>query len=122
MRLLVQIGLIELAVAALTGWAVVVWREYPQWLTRIGIVAPRRLLQLHIDYVMMGLILIAVGSVVPDLAWPFKAALIFGTIVNPLLFLPLAFGPADRRLLYRVISVISFIAMGVGLIGAAITY
>lgn len=122
MRVLVQVGLVQLVVAALTGWAVVVWKEKPHWLTRIGIVAPRRLLQLHIDYVMMGLILIAVGSVVPDLSWPFVAALIFGTTVNPLLFLPLAFGQADRYMPFRVLSVISFLAVGLGLIAAAFSY
>lgn len=122
MRLLIQIGLVQLAVAALSGWAVVAWRERPEWLRRIGIVAPRRLLQLHLDYVMMGLILIAVGTVVPDLPGPLAAALIFGTTVNPLLFLPLAFGPADRNLAFRVLSVISFLAVGVGLVGAAIAY
>lgn len=122
MRILVQIGLVQLVVAALSGWAVVVWKERPEWLPKIGIVAPRRLLQLHIDYVMMGLILIAVGTVVPDLAWPFAAALIFGTTVNPLLFLPLAFGRADRYLPFRIVSVISFVAVGIGLIAAALAY
>ena len=123
MRILVQIGLIQLAVAALLGWAVVAWREKPHWLKRIGIVAPRRLLQIHLDYVMMGLILIAVGTVVPDLATLPAAALIFGTTVNPLLFLPLAFDhKADQRMPYRVVSVISFIAVGFGLIAAVIAY
>lgn len=123
MRLLIQIGLVQLAVAALSGWLVVIWRERPEWLRRVGIVAPRRLLQLHLDYVMMGLILIAVGVVVPDLPPLLVAALIFGTTVNPLLFLPLAFNKrADANLLYRTISVISFVAVGLGLVGAAIAY
>lgn len=123
MRLLIQIGLIQLAVAALSGWLVVIWRERPEWLKRVGIVAPRRLLQLHLDYVMMGLILIAVGLVVPDLPAILVAALIFGTTVNPLLFLPLAFDhKADKKLVYRVVSAISFVAVGAGLVGAAILY
>lgn len=122
MRILIQIGLIQLAVAAVTGWAVVVWRERPHWLERLRIVAPRRLLQLHLDYVMMGLILVAVGTVVPDLPGFLVAALIFGTTVNPLLFLPLAFGRYDEKLPYRIVSVVSFLAVCVGLIGAAIVY
>jgi hypothetical protein len=32
--LLVQVGLIELAVAALLGWAMVIREEKPEWLTR----------------------------------------------------------------------------------------
>lgn len=122
MRILIQIGLIQLAVAAVTGWAVVAWRERPHWLERLRIVAPRRLLQLHIDYVMMGLILIAVGLVVPDLPTVLAIALIFGTTVNPLLFLPLAFGRLDEKLPFRIVSVISFVSVCVGLIGAAIVY
>jgi len=123
MRLLIQIGLIQLAVAALLGWAVVVWRERPEWLKRIGIVAPRRLLQIHLDYVMMGLILVAVGVVVPELPLALAVILIAGTTVNPLLFLPLAFdNEADRHTPYRVITTLSFVAVSVGLVGTAIAY
>ena len=60
---------------------------------------------------MMGLILIGVGLAVPDLPTAIAVALVFGTAVNPFLFLPLAFDPdiggpalvslARRRLLPR---------------------
>src|SRR6476619_4377106 len=86
----VQIGLVELALGGLLGWAMVIHQDRPQWLTRIGIVAPQRIRQVHLDYVMMGLILIGVGLAVPDLPCAIAAALVFGTAVNPFLFLPLA--------------------------------
>ncbi|HEV7482781.1 MAG TPA: hypothetical protein VGO13_06745 [Solirubrobacterales bacterium] len=117
----VQIGLIELALGGLLGWAMVIRAEKSEWLTRIGVVAPQRIRQVHLDYVMMGLILIAVGLAVPDLPSAIAAALVFGTLVNPFLFVPLAFNPdIDKRLWYRVLAVVSFLGVSGGLVAAAI--
>jgi len=118
---MVEIGLIELALGGLLGWAMVVREDKPEWLERIGIVAPHRIRQVHLDYVMMGLILIGVGLAVPDLPTAIAAALVFGTLVNPFLFVPLAFDPdAERRLWYRVLAVVSFVGVSGGLVVAAI--
>src|SRR6478609_6861790 len=117
----VQIGLVELALGGLLGWAMVVREEKPEWLKRIGIVAPHRIRQVHLDYVMMGLILIGVGLAVPDLPTAIAAALVFGTFVNPLLFVPLAFDPdTEKQLWYRALAVVSFVAMSGSLVVAAI--
>jgi hypothetical protein len=117
----VRIGLIELALGGLLGWAMVVRDERPEWLRRIGIVAPQRIRQVHLDYVMMGLILIGVGLAVPDLPTAVAVALVFGTFVNPFLFVPLAFEPdVDKRLWYRTLATISFIGVSGGLVIAAI--
>jgi hydroxylaminobenzene mutase len=70
---------------------------------------------------MMGLILIGVGLAVPDLPKAVAAALVFGTFVNPFLFVPLAFDPdAEKRLWYRALAVVSFIGVSGGLVVAAI--
>jgi hydroxylaminobenzene mutase len=117
----VRIGLVELAIGGLLGWAMVVRDERPEWLRRIGVVAPQRIRQVHLDYVMMGLILIGVGLAVPDLPTAVAAALVLGTFVNPLLFVPLAFVPdVDKQLWYRALAVVSFVAMSGGLVVAAI--
>lgn len=117
----VQIGLIELALGGLLGWAMVIREEKPKWITRIGIVAPQRIRQVHLDYVMMGLILIGVGLAVPDLPTAVAVALVFGTIVNPFLFVPLAFDPdVEKRLWYRSLAVVSFIGVSGGLVIAAV--
>jgi hypothetical protein len=117
----VRIGLVELAIGGLLGWAMVVRDERPDWLRRIGVVAPQRIRQVHLDYVMMGLILIAVGLAVPDLPTAVAAALVFGTFVNPFLFVPLAFDPdAEKRLWYRAVAVVSFVAMSGSLVVAAV--
>lgn len=118
---MVRIGLIELALGGLLGWAMVVRDERPEWLRRIGVVAPQRIRQVHLDYVMMGLILIGVGLAVPDLPTVVAVSLVFGTIVNPFLFVPLAFDPdVDKRLWYRGLAVVSFIGVSGGLVVAAI--
>jgi hydroxylaminobenzene mutase len=121
MDLLVRIGLIELAVGGLLGWAVVVRSQRPDLLHRIGLKQPRAVLQIHLDYVLMGLILIALGSVLDDPPPLLVGLLIYGTIVNPLLFLPGAFNPAnEKKVLFRLIATSSFIAVSVGLVWSAI--
>jgi hypothetical protein len=121
MDLVIRIGLVELALGGLLGWAMVAREEKPEWLRRIGIVAPHRIRQVHLDYVMMGLILIAVGLAVPDLPDVVAVALVFGTLVNPFLFVPLAFEPdVEARLWYRGLAVLSFLGVSGGLVAAAV--
>ena len=117
----IRIGLVELALGGLLGWAMVVREEKREWLQRIGIVAPQRIRQVHLDYVMMGLILIGVGLAVSDLPTAVAVALVFGTLVNPFLFVPLAFDPeVEKRPWYRALAVISFLGVSGGLVAAAI--
>ena len=117
----VRIGLIELALGGLLGWAMVIRDENPEWLRRIGVVAPARIRQVHLDYVMMGLILIGVGLAVPDLPTAVAIYLAFGTFVNPFLFVPLAFDPeVEKRFWYRALAVISFIGVSGGLVVTAV--
>lgn len=121
MDLLVQIGLIELAIGGLLGWAVVLRKEKPDFFHRIGLKQPRAVLQIHLDYVLMGLIMIALGTVLDDPPELLAGLLIFGTIVNPLLFLPGAFDPAnEKKPAYRVLAVASFLAISAALVWAAI--
>ena len=118
---MVRAGLIELALGGLLGWGMVVRQEKPAWLRRIGIVAPQRIRQVHLDYVMMGLILIGVGLAVPGLPTAIGVALVFGTAVNPFLFVPLAFAPdTEQRPWYRVLAFVSFVALSGALVAAAI--
>ena len=117
----IRIGLVELALGGLLGWAMVVREEKREWLSRIGIVAPHRIRQVHLDYVMMGLILIGVGLAVSDLPTGAAVPLVFGTLVNPFLFVPLAFDPEiEKRAWYRALAVVSFLGVSGGLVAAAI--
>ena len=120
MSTLVKVGLCELALGALSGWVVVLRTEHPEVLRRLGVRSPRRVLQAHLDWIIMGLILIAVGTALPDLpnwlVWTFG----FGALVNATLFVPLAFSEdASKALPYRAITLLSFTAMSVGTVGAA---
>lgn len=119
MDLLVQIGLIELAIGGLLGWAVVLRKEKPEFFRRIGLKQPRAVLQIHLDYVLMGLIMIALGSVIDDPPPALAGLLIFGTIINPLLFLPGAFRPEyEKRFAYRLLAVASFASISAALVWA----
>ena len=121
MNVVVQVGLVLLAVGALMGWAVMLWVAFPDVLKRAGVRSPRRLLQAHIDYIVMGVILIAVGTALPDLATWNRVLLIAGTIVNPLLFLPLAWREdLSNALWYRAVTAASFSAMSAATVGAAV--
>ena len=81
----------------------------------------QRICQVHLDYVMMGLILVGVGLAVPDLPAAVAIALVFGTFVNPFLFVPLAFDPdVEKRLWYRTLAVVSFIGVSGSLVVAAV--
>jgi hypothetical protein len=93
---LTRIGLVELAFGAVLGWAVAATVITPALVERAGVRTPRRVLQAHLDYVIMGIILIAVGLAVPGLPTWLLVALVVGTWVNRTLFVPLAFSPRGR--------------------------
>jgi hydroxylaminobenzene mutase len=117
----VRIGLIELALGGLLGWGMVARDERPEWVRRIGVLAPHRIRQVHLGYVMSGLVLIGVGLAVPDLPEGIAIALAFGTAALPFLFVPLAFSPeVDQRLWYRALALAAFLCISVGLLAAAI--
>lgn len=116
MELLGILGLWSLALGAVSGWLVTASVDKPELLARVRIKHPGRLRQLHLDWVMMGLILVAVELAMPDRPDWITALIALGTIVNPLLFVPLAFDAgASKALWYRAITAVSFLAMSVGL-------
>lgn len=118
---LVKIGIAELALGALSGWLVVMTLEKPEWLRARGVKQLPRLRQAHLDWIMMGTILTAVGAAVPDIPDLIAVPLVFGALVNPSLFVPPAFWPdISKRMPYRVLSVISFVAMSGSLTALAV--
>ena len=119
--LLTQLGLISLALAGVSGWLVLAATRKGEWFRAHGVPAPRRFLQTHLDWVMMGLILIAVQLAAPSSPDWIKAMIAFGALVNPLLFLPLAFKPAaEESPVYVAVAVVSFAALSIGLPALAI--
>lgn len=122
MSTLARIGLVELAVGAVLGWVVALnlTDDAAAWMRRLRISSPRRLLQCHIDYLMMGLILIAVAAVAPHLAGQWQGLLVAGSIANPAGFLVLAFGEKhSKNPVYRAFVFASFSAMSGSLVAIA---
>ena len=76
---------------------------------------------MHLDWVMMGLIQIAVQSVAPGMPAWIRAFIVFGTVVNPLLFAPMAWGAeVKEKLWFKTIGFTSFLSLSVGLPALAI--
>lgn len=122
MSALARFGLAELAFGATLGWLVAMWRSQPEALVRLRITSPRRVLQCHLDYLMMGTILLAVNTVAGDVAVGLRVALVAGTIVNPGIFLLMAFSEdVVKKAGIQLLTVASFIATSGSLIGIAIT-
>jgi hypothetical protein len=121
MSLLVTLGLWSLALGALSGWLVAASIDQPDLLRRIRIKHPARVRQTHLDWIIMGVILLAVDVAVDDIPGWITALIAFGTVVNPLLFVPLAFdGQASKRLPYRAVTFVSFTALSAGLTALAV--
>lgn len=118
--LLRNAGVCSLASAALLGWPIALHRSDPAAIKALGVKAPHRIMQLHLDQVMMGLIMLSVSTAFPRLPERVGAPLLVGTILNPLGFLPLVFFPTcDKTLLFKGFIGFSFISSTVGFVGLA---
>ncbi|GAA2063288.1 hypothetical protein [Williamsia deligens] len=119
--ILVLIGLWSTAIGAVSGFAVTLMVEKPDALAKVGVQHPRRVLQLHLDWVIMGVLMVAVGAVGHDSpAWSLVLVAI-GGIINPVLFAPLAFrAEIQQNLLYKAVSGLSFVALSLGLVVVAV--
>lgn len=118
--LLEAAGMISLALGGLSGFLMLAVVDYPDLVRKVGIVDPKRVRQLHLDWIIMGLVMIAVALAAPDLPAPAVLATLFGGVVNPATFIPMAFSrTASEHWVFRAISMISFISLNVGLVWAA---
>ncbi|SLI64529.1 Uncharacterised protein [Mycobacteroides abscessus subsp. bolletii] len=121
MTIVVRIGLAELALGALLGWVVAANFLAPQLLRRAGVTNGRRFLQAHLDYIIMGILLIAAGLAVPDLPGWLAAVVAYGALLNPTLFLPMAFSQnVASNTSFQVATFTSFVAMSGGLVLVAV--
>lgn len=115
-----QAGAVELALGALSGW--IVWISTDtDWLKKVGVIRPGRLLQAHIDLIMMGTILIAIGLAAPDLPKPWSVFLVVGAYSNALLFVPLAWMEKKPKDLKAILAqVVSFSLVSAGTVATAV--
>ncbi|MBU2693838.1 hypothetical protein [Pimelobacter sp. 30-1] len=120
---LVGIGLVSISVGAVSGFALAAAVERPGSLRRFGVVDPHRLRQVHLDWIIMGALLVAVGLAVPSIPWYVVLPVAFGGIVNPLSFLPMAFSKTvHEKAWFRGGSYLSFVALSAGLVAATAWY
>ncbi|MGH2846141.1 MAG: hypothetical protein ACRDL0_09055 [Thermoleophilaceae bacterium] len=114
MPVLVDVGVVELTTGVLTGWAMV-YIDDEDRVRRSAISDPRRIRQGHLDLLMMGAILTAIGAAVSDPPAFSVVLLIFGSWIAPLLFFPLAFRPSlGGHMLYHVLDLSAFVALTLG--------
>ncbi|WP_320671335.1 hypothetical protein [Patulibacter defluvii] len=107
--LLSSIGLVMLALGTVSGWVLEAYHRWPQWFKRRGVIRLAPLRQTHLDWIVMSLMLFAIDQVVPERPGWITGLIAYGAIVNPLLFLPLAFdGPGNKRPVMQVALFTSF--------------
>jgi hypothetical protein len=120
--LLIATGCWSLALGAISGWPLAILSQArsrrPGWRF---LREPKRLMQLHLDWIMMGTLLVAIGVAVPDLPGWAVWSLVAGGVANPLLFVPLALAGSHvrQRRDYRAVAVVSFAALSIGILTAA---
>ncbi len=123
MPLLAKIGIFELTFAALSGWMMVATLEIPAAFRRLGFRHLGRIRQAHLDLLFMGTILTAVGIAVDPIPTWVAGLLVLGAMVQPMMFLPLAFNAdlAKRSMVYRGVNISVFVGFSIGWIALAAT-
>lgn len=118
--LLLATALLSLALGALSGFAVLTCVDYPDKARALGVVNPMRIRQAHIDWIVMGTVMAATALAAPDMPGWIYALVLFGGVVNPLTFVPMAFSKTvDTTQAFRLISLLSFTSLSSGLVVAA---
>jgi hypothetical protein len=113
-------GLVMVAVAASFGWVVLGAYERASWMARFRISQPRRLLQAHLEMLLMGGLFMAAGLAVPAAPLWLVAVLVYGGVVAPLMFLPVAVGRELTAPLVRVLDRSSLVALSGGWVALAV--
>lgn len=123
MPLLVKLGICELAVGVLSGWAMVAIVENPDALKRRGVRQLGRIRQTHLDLLMQGTILIAVGAAVASVPTWIGILLVIGAYLAPLGLGVLAFRPELQKgsTAYRVTNTAILVGFTVAWVALAIT-
>jgi hypothetical protein len=123
MPLLSQLGIYELAVGVLSGWAMVMTIESPELLRRVGVRHLGRIRQAHLDLLFQGVILIAVGLAIDPVPTWIGIMLVLGAFLAPLLLGVLAFSAELQKgsTPYRAINMVVLVGFSVGWVALAIT-
>lgn len=123
MPLLVKLGICELAAGALSGWAMIAIVERPGALKRLGVRQLGRVRQTHLDLLMQGTILVAIGAAVTLVPTWIGILLVLGAYVAPLTLGALAFRPELQKgsILYRGLNTAVLAGFTVAWVALAVT-
>ncbi|HEX4463574.1 MAG TPA: hypothetical protein VH042_02910 [Solirubrobacterales bacterium] len=123
MSLLVKLGICELAVGVLSGWAMIAMVEKPEALKRLGVRQLARIRQTHLDLLMQGTILAAIGAAVTSVPAWIGILLVVGAYVAPLTLGVLAFRPELQKdsIVYRGLNTVVLTGFTVAWVALAIT-
>jgi hypothetical protein len=116
------LGIVELAVGVLSGWLMVMTLEAPDVLRRMGVRQMGRIRQAHLDLLMQGTILIAVGVAVDPVSTWIGVLLVLGAFLAPPLLGVLALYPdlRERSIAYKAINTVVLLGFSVGWVALAI--
>ena len=123
MPLLSQLGIYELAVGVLSGWAMVMTIESPELLRRAGVHHLGRIRQAHLDLLFQGVILVAIGLAIDPVPTWIGILLVLGAFLAPLLLGVLAFNAELQKgsTAYRAINMVVLVGFSIGWVALAIT-
>jgi hypothetical protein len=121
--LLVKLGICELAAGVLSGWAMIAMVERPEALKRLGVRQLARIRQTHLDLLMQGTILAAVGAAVTSVPTWIGILLVLGAYVAPLTLGVLAFSPELQKgsIVYRGLNTAVLAGFTVAWVALAVT-
>lgn len=123
MPLLVKLGICELAAGVLSGWAMVAMVERPEALKRLGVRQLGRIRQTHLDLLMQGTILTAIGAAVTSVPTWIGILLVLGAYVAPLTLGVLAFRPELQKgsIVYQGLNIAVLAGFTVAWVALAVT-
>ncbi|WP_336631628.1 MULTISPECIES: hypothetical protein [unclassified Microbacterium] len=118
---LLLVGLISLAVGALSGFLLLIAVDHPDRLRSLGIVDPVRVRQVHLDWIIMGTVMAVTALGVPQMTTLTAALVLIGGVVNPATFIPMAFSrTVATTKTFQIVSFASFTALSLGLVLAVV--
>ncbi|HEY7255999.1 MAG TPA: hypothetical protein VH476_04885 [Solirubrobacterales bacterium] len=123
MPLLVKLGICELAVGVLSGWAMIAIVERAEALKRLGVRQLGRIRQTHLDLLMQGTILTVVGVAVASVPTWIGILLVLGAYIAPLTLGVLAFRPELQKgsMAYRGLNTAVLTGFTVAWVALAVT-
>jgi hypothetical protein len=117
---LVASGLAQVALGALVGIPYAIATYRPELLDRLGVRAPGRVRQLHLDLVMMGGLVTATGAALPRIPRAVAVPLAVGCWSNALAFAPPAITPSvENSAAFRTMVTASFVTTSVSWVAVA---